>query len=173
MGYEIVWNPIKKVWAIYSTVVDDYLESNLKTPDDVAKAIVGKDQHYFCNDHICKAEFKTREEIINHYTNQINNAKDSCFTVIENATKDIICHTKKEIQFRAKELLQRDLLRWDNGEICPKPEATQQLIEKWKHEAERVKRENITAIETALAFSLSEKGDIKSIDRKKGFHFPP
>lgn len=46
MGVELQWNPVKKQWDIYSTVVCDFV-GTAQTPEEVADRILGGDEFYY------------------------------------------------------------------------------------------------------------------------------
>jgi len=150
MGYELIWQPFKKGWAIYSTVSCSFQREGVKTPEEVADYIVGDNEYYFTEIEgkrvVATAQFTSREQIVEHYRRWIEKAEDSCVNVLTPSGWRRECTPKEQVRENLRRLYQYTLRQWDNCEICPNPQAKEWLRQQWIQEAKRVRDEGVLTL---------------------------
>ena len=153
MGYELIWQPFKQGWAVYSTVSCGFVAEGLKTPAEVANFIVGKNDYYFASSIegqqlMARAEFRSRDEIVSKLDQEISEAKEMCWQELEEGRWEKKCLNADEVKRNLQSVRERLLERWDRGEIRPDPKAKEKLRSDWEIEAVKVLREGRLVIET-------------------------
>lgn len=152
MGYELIWQPLKNGWGVYSTVVCDFVAEGLKSEEEVANLILERNDYYKevieGKEFIAKAQFKSREEINSYFDRAIREAKDICWQTLEHERLKEECLPEEKVRQNLKNVYQSTLDRWDAGEIRPDPEAKEALRKEWIEEAQRIKQEGRLIIET-------------------------
>jgi hypothetical protein len=170
MGYELIWQPLKQTWAIYSTVVCNIVAEGLKTPEEVAEYIVGPHEYYYFESETqgkkiqARCEFTSREQIINDYKKWIEHATDSCWDVLTPTGWEHKCTPKEEVVKTLQAALKRDLERWDRGEIRPDPKAKEDLRKDWIEEAKKVRNEGRLIIDVTRCEITPRGFEIKGKD---------
>ena len=170
MGYEVVWNPKTSSWAVWSTVVDDFVAKGLSTPEAVAEYVVDDEPMYYCGkdrEMICKAEYTSRQQIIDYFELWIKNAKKSCHQERENGEWKEKCIDADTVRKNLTSVMDANIKRWDSGEMRPDPQAQQDSKAKWITEALAVKRGGQTGIDVTR-FRMGSSGlEFEGEERKE------
>lgn len=124
MGRELQWNPIKKQWEIWSTVVCEFVDT-AKTPEEVADKILGKDEFYYYRE--LDPEEKKR------------------------LGRDFLIATSMRKRYEAEVKLAREAGNIESlkfyeqllaGEARPDPQAKEELRQFWIEDARKARAEN-------------------------------
>jgi hypothetical protein len=168
MGYDLIWQPFKQTWAIYSTVVCNIIAEGLKTPEEVADYIVGKDEYYFTEIEgkkvPARALYKSRDDIIKYYKERIEDATDSCWNELTPTGWERKCTPKEQVKRNLEEGLRVELERWDSGETRPDPKAKEDLRKDWIEEAKKVRNEGRLIIDVTRCEITPRGFEIKGKD---------
>lgn len=169
MSYELVWQPISGTWSVWSTVVDDFIYKNLRTPEEVAEKILDNKEYYFTTDHegnriVAVAQFRSRQSIIDYFQRALADIKEIRVRVLGEHGWEEEVIPADQVKRNLEKAYKYDLEKWDSGEIQPNPEAKTVLRKEWIEEAERVRREGRVAI-SGTTFRITPEG------LEKGEHF--
>lgn len=152
MGYELIWQPFKQGWAVYSTVSCGFVAEGLKTPSEVSDFIAGKNEYHFISTEgqqlVARSEYRSRDEIVAKLDQEISGAKDMCWQELVEGQFRQRCLTADQVKHNLQSLKGRLLEGWDRGEIRPDPRAKEKLRSDWEAEALKVLREGKLVIET-------------------------
>lgn len=168
MGYELIWQPYKMGWAIWSTVVDAFLIEGVKSPEGVADYILGNKEYYYTGTEernvfgaltplIATCQFKSREDIIDYYSSAMSNIKDSSYQNWTEHGWETVTTPADTIYENLRKAYIYDIIEWDDGKTHPDPKAKEQVRQYWIKEAERVKREGVLTI-SGMTFQITEEG---------------
>lgn len=184
MGYELIWQPYKNSWAVWSTIVDEFVREGIQTPDGVADFILGNEEFYYQHDEagsiryeknldgvmtpsIATCRYKSRMEIVDYYTRALGN-------VHESRTKTLTKHGWEEKVLSAEQVYNNlenayiaAIKEWEAGKIFPDPKAKEEIKRYWIEEAERVKREGILTI-SGVTFKITDEGPEYGSEVTKG-----
>lgn len=145
MGYELIWQPFKKGWGIYSTTTCSFHKEGVKTPEEVVDYIIGDHEYHFAEIEgkkvVVRAEFTSRQQIIDQYEKWIRGAGDSCVNVLTPKGWQQECTPGEQVKQNLRHAYQQRLEQWNKCEICPDPKAKEELRRMWIEEAKRVRDE--------------------------------
>lgn len=175
MGYELIWQPFRNGWAVWSTVVDEFVREGLQTPKEVADYILGNKEYYYLRDSvgnlryeknlrtglaepvIATCQYLSRMDIVNHYTRSLGDVRELRIQELtEHGWKDVVTPAG-QVRENLERAFAHDIERWEKGEIYPDLKAKEELRRYWVDEAERVKREGVMTI-SGVTLQITEEG---------------
>ena len=169
MGYDLIWQPYKSGWAVWSTVVDAFVCEGIQTPEGVADFIIGNKEFYYLDrweknirtgveeQVIATCQYLSRMDIVNYYTRFLDDVHElRVKTLTEHGWEEQVTPAEQ-----VRENLERSyahaIQQWEAGKIYPDPKAKEEIRKYWIDEAERVKREGVLTI-SGMQFEISESG---------------
>lgn len=151
MGKEIVWEPDTQTFAIFDTVVCDYIATKIPSPEAVADFIVEDNEYYFTEPdgkgqrHIVVAEWTTRQQLIDYWQAIMRSPPIRSRTMVNGIwVENQVDETQRQRHLKAA--MEYALAAWDSGRSRPDPKAKAELRAYWIREANDIRGEGKTGV---------------------------